>query len=82
MYAGQCSVETLSSTSFSDSVRRFEDLIGPYRINTAQKDGHVTAEQLNQDCPWMVSDEEIETNKPKVTIIWVSLVRTTLLPNV
>uniref|UniRef100_A0A8C7RR56 Solute carrier family 12 member 3 n=1 Tax=Oncorhynchus mykiss TaxID=8022 RepID=A0A8C7RR56_ONCMY len=76
---GQCSVETLSSTSFSDSVRRFEDLIGPYRINTAQKDGHVTAEQLNQDCPWMVSDEEIETNKPKVTIIWVSLVRTTLL---
>uniref|UniRef100_A0A8C8LKC2 Solute carrier family 12 member 3 n=1 Tax=Oncorhynchus tshawytscha TaxID=74940 RepID=A0A8C8LKC2_ONCTS len=57
--------QTLSSTSFSDSVRRFEDLIGPYRINTAQKDGHVTAEQLNQDCPWMVSDEEIETNKPK-----------------
>uniref|UniRef100_A0A673XS31 Solute carrier family 12 member 3 n=1 Tax=Salmo trutta TaxID=8032 RepID=A0A673XS31_SALTR len=46
-------------------VRRFEDLIGPYRLNTAQKDGHVTAEQLNQDCPWMVSDEEIETNKPK-----------------
>uniref|UniRef100_A0A8C7HAX2 Solute carrier family 12 member 3 n=1 Tax=Oncorhynchus kisutch TaxID=8019 RepID=A0A8C7HAX2_ONCKI len=48
-----------------EHVRRFEDLIGPYRINTAQKDGHVTAEQLNQDCPWMVSDEEIETNKPK-----------------
>uniref|UniRef100_A0A4W5R793 Solute carrier family 12 member 3 n=1 Tax=Hucho hucho TaxID=62062 RepID=A0A4W5R793_9TELE len=65
MYAGQCSVETLSSTSFSDSVRRFEDLIGPYRLNTAQKDGHVTAEQMNQDCPWMVSDEEIETNKSK-----------------
>uniref|UniRef100_A0A8C7RK35 Solute carrier family 12 member 3 n=1 Tax=Oncorhynchus mykiss TaxID=8022 RepID=A0A8C7RK35_ONCMY len=65
VFVGQCSVETLSSTSFSDSVRRFEDLIGPYRINTAQKDGHVTAEQLNQDCPWMVSDEEIETNKPK-----------------
>uniref|UniRef100_A0A673XSA7 Solute carrier family 12 member 3 n=1 Tax=Salmo trutta TaxID=8032 RepID=A0A673XSA7_SALTR len=65
VFVGQCSVETLSSTSFSDSVRRFEDLIGPYRLNTAQKDGHVTAEQLNQDCPWMVSDEEIETNKPK-----------------
>ncbi|XP_029613609.1 solute carrier family 12 member 3 [Salmo trutta] len=48
-----------------EHVRRFEDLIGPYRLNTAQKDGHVTAEQLNQDCPWMVSDEEIETNKPK-----------------
>ncbi|CAB1323261.1 unnamed protein product [Coregonus sp. 'balchen'] len=46
-------------------VRRFEELIGPYRLNTAQKDGHVTAEQINQDCPWMVSDKEIETNKPK-----------------
>uniref|UniRef100_A0A4W5QZV4 Solute carrier family 12 member 3 n=1 Tax=Hucho hucho TaxID=62062 RepID=A0A4W5QZV4_9TELE len=65
VFVGQCSVETLSSTSFSDSVRRFEDLIGPYRLNTAQKDGHVTAEQMNQDCPWMVSDEEIETNKSK-----------------
>uniref|UniRef100_A0A4W5QVV3 Solute carrier family 12 member 3 n=1 Tax=Hucho hucho TaxID=62062 RepID=A0A4W5QVV3_9TELE len=48
-----------------EHVRRFEDLIGPYRLNTAQKDGHVTAEQMNQDCPWMVSDEEIETNKSK-----------------
>uniref|UniRef100_A0A673XNH1 Solute carrier family 12 member 3 n=1 Tax=Salmo trutta TaxID=8032 RepID=A0A673XNH1_SALTR len=52
-------------TQRKEDVRRFEDLIGPYRLNTAQKDGHVTAEQLNQDCPWMVSDEEIETNKPK-----------------
>uniref|UniRef100_A0A6Q2XR06 Solute carrier family 12 member 3 n=1 Tax=Esox lucius TaxID=8010 RepID=A0A6Q2XR06_ESOLU len=63
MRADQCSVETHSFASFFDSVKRFEDLIGPYRLNPDQKD--CEDGQDNQNCPWMVSDEEIDRNKTK-----------------
>ncbi|XP_010882278.3 solute carrier family 12 member 3 isoform X2 [Esox lucius] len=46
-----------------EHVKRFEDLIGPYRLNPDQKD--CEDGQDNQNCPWMVSDEEIDRNKTK-----------------
>ena len=47
------------------SVRRFEDLLAPYRLDTNQKEGQ--AEGGSQEQPWMVSEEEISRNKAKVT---------------
>ncbi|XP_030646656.1 solute carrier family 12 member 3 [Chanos chanos] len=47
-----------------EHVRRFEDLIGPYRANTIQKDA-AGSERIIKDSPWMITDEELERNKAK-----------------
>uniref|UniRef100_UPI00398E5B08 solute carrier family 12 member 3 n=1 Tax=Pristiophorus japonicus TaxID=55135 RepID=UPI00398E5B08 len=47
-----------------EHVKRFEDLIAPYRLNDGFKDEAIVNE-LRKDCPWKISDEEIKKNKTK-----------------
>uniref|UniRef100_A0A4W4HFF7 Solute carrier family 12 member 3 n=1 Tax=Electrophorus electricus TaxID=8005 RepID=A0A4W4HFF7_ELEEL len=47
-----------------EHVKKFEDLIGPYRIQAIQKNGE-RAGLPSRDSPWMVSDEDIEKNMAK-----------------
>uniref|UniRef100_A0A4W4HG83 Solute carrier family 12 member 3 n=1 Tax=Electrophorus electricus TaxID=8005 RepID=A0A4W4HG83_ELEEL len=49
-----------------EHVKKFEDLIGPYRIQAIQKNGE-RAGLPSRDSPWMVSDEDIEKNMAKHT---------------
>ncbi|XP_051884008.1 solute carrier family 12 member 3 isoform X1 [Pristis pectinata] len=47
-----------------EQVKRFEDLIAPYRLNDGFKDEAIVNE-LRKDCPWKISDEEIKKNNTK-----------------
>ncbi|NXR06255.1 S12A3 protein, partial [Semnornis frantzii] len=46
------------------SIRRFEELIAPFRLNDGFKD-EATVNELRQDCPWKISDEELDKNRAK-----------------
>lgn len=46
-----------------NSIKRFEDLIAPYRV--VKKDGQ-EADEITKGFSWMVSDEEMETFRAKV----------------
>lgn len=46
-------------------MKRFEDLVAPYRLNDGFKDEAIVNE-LRKDCPWKISDEEIKKNNTKV----------------
>ncbi|KAK7152036.1 hypothetical protein R3I94_008390 [Phoxinus phoxinus] len=48
----------------SEHIKRFEDLIAPYRVSSVQKDGQ-EADETTKEFSWMVSDEEFETFKAK-----------------
>ncbi|XP_051953113.1 solute carrier family 12 member 3-like [Xyrauchen texanus] len=48
----------------SEHIKRFEDLIAPYRVSAVQKNDE-EADETMKECPWMVSDEEVETFKAK-----------------
>ncbi|KAI5098152.1 solute carrier family 12 member 3 [Silurus meridionalis] len=45
-------------------VKRFEDLLAPYRVHAIQKNEEGGG-QPTSDCPWTVSDEEMEKNTAK-----------------
>ncbi|XP_070617782.1 solute carrier family 12 member 3 [Erythrolamprus reginae] len=47
-----------------EHVKRFDDLIGPFRLNDGFKDDAVVNE-LRHGCPWKISDEEVAKNKAK-----------------
>ncbi|KAM4614530.1 solute carrier family 12 member 3 [Discoglossus pictus] len=47
-----------------DHVKRFEDLIAPYRLNDGMKDEQ-SVNEMRRDCPWKISDEEIKKNRAK-----------------
>ncbi|NXG44811.1 S12A3 protein, partial [Psilopogon haemacephalus] len=46
------------------SIRRFEELIAPFRLNDGFKD-EATVNELRQGCPWKISDEELDKNRAK-----------------
>ncbi|NXA53047.1 S12A3 protein, partial [Nothocercus julius] len=46
------------------SIRRFDDLIAPFRLNDGFKDEAVVNE-MRHDCPWKISDEEVNKNRAK-----------------
>ncbi|NXX05279.1 S12A3 protein, partial [Larus smithsonianus] len=48
----------------SCSIRRFEDLIAPFRLNDGFKD-EATVNEMRQGCPWKISDEEVNKNRAK-----------------
>ncbi|XP_016125715.1 solute carrier family 12 member 3-like [Sinocyclocheilus grahami] len=48
----------------SDHIKRFEDIIAPYRVSSFQKDGE-EADRTTKEFSWMVSDEEMETFRTK-----------------
>lgn len=50
-----------------DSIKRFEDLLAHYRVHAVQKNEE-GARQASSDCPWIVSDEEMEKNTAKVKL--------------
>ncbi|KAJ7312146.1 hypothetical protein JRQ81_006490 [Phrynocephalus forsythii] len=47
-----------------EHVKRFDDLVAPFRLNDGFKDEAVVNE-MRQGCPWKISDEEIAKNKAK-----------------
>lgn len=47
------------------SIKRFEDMIAPFRLNDGFKD-EATVTEMRRDCPWKISDEEINKNRIKV----------------
>uniref|UniRef100_A0A8C8R6S2 Solute carrier family 12 member 3 n=1 Tax=Pelusios castaneus TaxID=367368 RepID=A0A8C8R6S2_9SAUR len=47
-----------------EHIKRFEDLIAPFRLNDGFKDEAVVNE-MRRDCPWKISDEEVNKNKAK-----------------
>ncbi|NWH56375.1 S12A3 protein, partial [Geococcyx californianus] len=48
----------------SCSIKRFNDLIAPFRLNDGFKD-EATVHELRQGCPWKISDEEVDINRAK-----------------
>ncbi|NXT31442.1 S12A3 protein, partial [Pelecanoides urinatrix] len=48
----------------SCSIRRFNDLIAPFRLNDGFKD-EATVNEMRQGCPWKISDEEVDKNRAK-----------------
>ncbi|XP_066099607.1 solute carrier family 12 member 3 isoform X2 [Saccopteryx bilineata] len=48
----------------AEHTKRFEDMIAPFRLNDGFKDEAAVAE-MRRDCPWKVSDEEINKNRVK-----------------
>ncbi|KAG8510049.1 Solute carrier family 12 member 3 [Galemys pyrenaicus] len=51
----------------SEHTKRFEDMIAPFRLNDGFKDEAAVAE-MRRDCPWKISDEEINKNRAKVRL--------------
>uniref|UniRef100_A0A8D0GCZ3 Solute carrier family 12 member 3 n=1 Tax=Sphenodon punctatus TaxID=8508 RepID=A0A8D0GCZ3_SPHPU len=47
-----------------EHVKRFDDLIAPFRLNDGFKDEAVVNE-MRHDCPWKISDEEVNKSKAK-----------------
>ncbi|NWS62965.1 S12A3 protein, partial [Chunga burmeisteri] len=53
-----------STICLSCSIKRFDDLIAPFRLNDGFKD-EVTVNEMRQGCPWKISDEEVDKNRAK-----------------
>ncbi|XP_068022638.1 solute carrier family 12 member 3 isoform X2 [Melanerpes formicivorus] len=47
-----------------EHIRRFEELIAPFRLNDGFKD-EATVTELRQGCPWKISDEEVDKHRAK-----------------
>ncbi|KAM6381030.1 solute carrier family 12 member 3 isoform 5-T5 [Pluvialis apricaria] len=47
-----------------EHIRRFDDLIAPFRLNDGFKD-EATVNEMRQGCPWKISDEEVNKNRAK-----------------
>uniref|UniRef100_A0A8C4V7L4 Solute carrier family 12 member 3 n=1 Tax=Falco tinnunculus TaxID=100819 RepID=A0A8C4V7L4_FALTI len=47
-----------------EHIKRFDDLITPFRLNDGFKD-EATVTELRQGCPWKISDEEVDKNRAK-----------------
>ncbi|CAI5781881.1 solute carrier family 12 member 3 isoform X1 [Podarcis lilfordi] len=47
-----------------EHVKRFDDLIAPFRLNDGFKD-EAMVNEMRHGCPWKISDEEVMKNKAK-----------------
>uniref|UniRef100_A0A8D2J872 Solute carrier family 12 member 3 n=1 Tax=Varanus komodoensis TaxID=61221 RepID=A0A8D2J872_VARKO len=47
-----------------EHVKRFDDLIAPFRLNDGFKD-EAAVNEMRHGCPWKISDEEVAKNKAK-----------------
>ncbi|NXY15742.1 S12A3 protein, partial [Atrichornis clamosus] len=54
----------LGTVCLSCSIKRFDDLIAPFRLNDGFKD-EATVNEMRQGCPWKISDEEVDKNRAK-----------------
>lgn len=48
----------------AEHIKRFEDMIAPFRLNDGFKDEAMVTE-MRRDCPWKISDEEVNKNRVK-----------------
>nr|KAF6286383.1 solute carrier family 12 member 3 [Myotis myotis] len=48
----------------AEHTKRFEDMIAPFRLNDGFKD-EATVAEMRRDCPWKISDEEMNKNRVK-----------------
>ncbi|KAF7467910.1 hypothetical protein GHT09_000538 [Marmota monax] len=48
----------------AEHTKRFEDMIAPFRLNDGFKD-EATVAEMRRDCPWKISDEEVNKNRVK-----------------
>ncbi|XP_036736984.2 solute carrier family 12 member 3 isoform X3 [Manis pentadactyla] len=48
----------------AEHTKQFEDMIAPFRLNDGFKD-EATVTEMRRDCPWKISDEEINKNRVK-----------------
>ncbi|XP_010637236.1 solute carrier family 12 member 3 isoform X9 [Fukomys damarensis] len=48
----------------AEHIKRFEDMIAPFRLNDGFKD-EATVAEMRRDCPWKISDEEVNKNRVK-----------------
>ncbi|XP_037671951.1 solute carrier family 12 member 3 isoform X11 [Choloepus didactylus] len=48
----------------AEHTKRFEDMVAPFRLNDGFKD-EATVSEMRRDCPWKISDEEINRNRTK-----------------
>ncbi|NWS48309.1 S12A3 protein, partial [Probosciger aterrimus] len=55
---------TSGTICLSCSIKRFDDLIAPFRLNDGFKDEAIVNE-MRQGCPWKISDEEVDKNRVK-----------------
>ncbi|NXH84549.1 S12A3 protein, partial [Edolisoma coerulescens] len=54
----------LSTVCLCCSIKRFDELIAPFRLNDGFKD-EATVNEMRQGCPWKISDEEVDKNRAK-----------------
>ncbi|KAM8799289.1 solute carrier family 12 member 3 [Eudromia elegans] len=47
-----------------EHIKRFDDLIAPFRLNDGFKD-EAAVNEMRHDCPWKISDEEVDKNRAK-----------------
>ncbi|XP_053934799.1 solute carrier family 12 member 3 isoform X3 [Cuculus canorus] len=47
-----------------EHIKRFNDLIAPFRLNDGFKD-EAMVHEMKQGCPWKISDEEFDINRAK-----------------
>ncbi|KAI1235462.1 hypothetical protein IHE44_0002326 [Lamprotornis superbus] len=47
-----------------EHIKRFEELIAPFRLNDGFKD-EATVNEMRRGCPWKISDEEVDKNRAK-----------------
>ncbi|XP_012883347.1 PREDICTED: solute carrier family 12 member 3 [Dipodomys ordii] len=48
----------------AEHIKRFEDMLAPFRLNDGFKD-EATVAEMRRDCPWKISDEEMNKNRVK-----------------
>ncbi|XP_059523962.1 solute carrier family 12 member 3 isoform X2 [Myotis daubentonii] len=48
----------------AEHTKRFEDMIAPFRLKDGFKD-EATVAEMRRDCPWKISDEEMNKNRVK-----------------
>jgi len=56
-----------SAVSLPCSIRRFDELIAPFRLNDGFKD-EAAVNELRHGCPWKISDEEVHRHRAKVAL--------------
>ena len=52
------------------SLKRFEDIVAPYRLNEEQQDG-ASESELKTLCPLKISDKEMEALRTKVCVMYI-----------
>ncbi|NWX92038.1 S12A3 protein, partial [Nothoprocta pentlandii] len=62
--AGAARAPLGDAACFFCSIKRFDDLIAPFRLNDGFKDEAVVNE-MRHDCPWKISDEDVHKNRAK-----------------